>query len=97
MIDLPIMRNHQSPPLSPPPDSIFKRDALVLQPGFMSSGSARPVGSSGALLVSPPPVRPGEDATGIGRPCPDETPDEPAHLGNREGQQVCREVEVLSP
>src|SRR4051812_6450456 len=34
MIDLPIMRNHQSPPLSPPPDSIFKRDALILQPGF---------------------------------------------------------------
>jgi hypothetical protein len=29
MIDLPIMRNHQSPPPSPPPDSIFKRDALV--------------------------------------------------------------------
>src|SRR3954469_18902752 len=30
MIDLPIMRNHQSPPLSPPPDSIFKRDALAV-------------------------------------------------------------------
>src|SRR5215217_7334448 len=29
MIDLPIMRNHQSPPPSPPPDSIFKRDALA--------------------------------------------------------------------
>src|SRR3954453_22745025 len=29
MIDLPIMGNHQSPPPSPPPDSIFKRDALV--------------------------------------------------------------------
>ena len=29
MIDLPIMRNHQSPPPSPPPDSILKRDALT--------------------------------------------------------------------
>src|SRR5215211_6301094 len=29
MIDLPIMGNHQSSPLSPPPDSIFKRDALA--------------------------------------------------------------------
>src|SRR4051812_7546556 len=29
MIDLPIMRNHQSPPPSPPPDSIFKRNALI--------------------------------------------------------------------
>ena len=28
MIDLPIMRNHQSPPPTPPPDSILKRDAL---------------------------------------------------------------------
>ena len=35
MIDLPIMRNHQSPPPSPPPDSILKRDALV------GSGSKR--------------------------------------------------------
>src|SRR5436190_47203 len=31
MIDLPIMRNHQSPPPSPPPDSILKRDALIAQ------------------------------------------------------------------
>jgi hypothetical protein len=30
MIDLPIMRNHQSPPPSPPPDSILKRDALEI-------------------------------------------------------------------
>ena len=29
MIDLPIMRNHQSSPPSPSPDSIFKRDALA--------------------------------------------------------------------
>src|SRR3954464_7533082 len=29
MIDLPIMRNHQSPPPSPPPDSIFTHDALA--------------------------------------------------------------------
>src|SRR3954467_14732612 len=28
MIDLPIMRNHQSPPPSPPPECIFRRDAL---------------------------------------------------------------------
>src|SRR3954447_7969786 len=34
MIDLPIMRNHQSPPPSPPPDSILKRDALKrVRPG----------------------------------------------------------------
>src|SRR3954464_15730111 len=30
MIDLPIRRNHQSPPPSPPPDSILKRDALAV-------------------------------------------------------------------
>src|SRR3954469_20470510 len=75
----------------------FAENALVLQPGLMGSRSAGPVLSSGALLVSASPVRPSEDATGIGRPCPDETPEEPAHLGNRKGQHVCREVEVLSP
>src|SRR5215211_286042 len=36
MIDLPIMRNHQSPPPSPPSDPILKRDALAL----VSTGSA---------------------------------------------------------
>src|SRR5215212_1795848 len=42
MIDLPIMRNHQSPPPSPPPDSIFKRDALA---------TARALAEHGATLV----------------------------------------------
>lgn len=53
MIDLPIMRNHQSPPPSPPPDSILKRDAL----GVAAAGlplllvSSLPVVLTGLTLI----------------------------------------------
>src|SRR3954471_2731113 len=63
MVDLPIMRNHQSPPLSPPPDSILKRDALALQLRFSFDVSVSCDG-----LVSAAPHRPSDDGSGPDAP-----------------------------
>src|SRR3954447_21477792 len=55
MIDLPIMRNHQSPPPSPPPDSIFKRDALAAcsPPTPTSSTTAATPGTASPISLGP--------------------------------------------
>src|SRR3954471_17555425 len=84
MIDLPIMRNHQSPPPSPPPDSILKRDALVLQLCF----SLTAVVSGGGLgLVLSSPGRPGHDKAGPDWGPEQETRQKVADLGHRRQQR----------
>jgi Flavodoxin-like fold len=51
--------------------------ALVLQPEFIATHSSLPMAAAGALLVTPPPQRPGEDMRGIGRTRPHQAPQQP--------------------
>ena len=61
---------------------------LVLQPGFIRVGSPFPMAATGALLVPTPPHRPGKNALGIGRMCPDQMPQQPAQFRHGVGQQI---------
>src|SRR6516162_2067450 len=68
-------------PRSKMPDGYAR--GLVLQPEFRAPGSPSPMAAAGALLMSSPPQRPGEDMLGVGRTRPDQTPWQPAQLGYR--------------
>src|SRR4051794_21569019 len=70
MIDLPIMGNHQAPPLSPPPDSIFKRDALAEAHPIVALGLADLLQKLGYELIGS--VVSGQEAiNAAGAHCPD--------------------------
>ena len=49
--------------------------------------------AAGALLVTSAPVRPGARGLVIRRPGPDQMPEQAAHFGNGERQQVDFEIE----
>src|SRR3954454_4326252 len=93
MIDLPIMGNHQSPPPSPPPDSILKRDALELlaQPQAAARAGAHPGSRSAAGAGDHPPGSAGQPRAGSRAPAglphaPRPTPaQQPAQMGEAHG------------
>src|SRR6476659_10980812 len=68
-------------------------DPLVLQPGFTGACSTLPVAAAGALLVASSPARPVEDGPRIGPARPEQAPEQPAHLGHGQRQQLRGEVE----
>src|SRR5512134_405564 len=70
----------------------------VLQPRFMGFDALFPVALFGAVLVASAPRRPGHDLRGIGRPDPDQMPEQTPHLGDGEWQQIPGALGgVLSP
>ena len=65
---------------------------LVLQPGLGGSSSF-PVALAGSLLVAAAPARPGARGFAIRRPGPDRMPEQAAHFGYGERQQIGVEVD----
>ncbi|MBV8361742.1 MAG: hypothetical protein JO189_27960 [Deltaproteobacteria bacterium] len=68
--------------------------ALVLSPAFMAMHSPMPMTAASALLATTPPYRPSEDALGVGRTRPDQTPQQPAQFGHGVGQQLQPQSEL---
>ena len=53
-----------------------------------------PMTATGALLVTAPPHRPGEEVFGVGRARPRQTPEQPAQFGYGVGQQLSLQREL---
>ena len=66
--------------------------ALVLQPGLRWSSSF-PMAFPGSLLVAAAPVRPGVCGLVVRWPGPDQMPQQAAHLGHGERQQIGFEID----
>src|SRR4051794_30613564 len=71
-------------------------DGLVLQPGLRGSSSFS-VALAGSLLVAASPARPSAPGFAIRRLSPDQMPEQAAHLGYGERQQIGVARHVLEP
>src|SRR4051812_16992263 len=67
------------------------RRLLVLQPGFKGSSSF-PMALAGSLLVVAAPARPGTRGLTIRRLGPDQMPEQAAHFGYGERQEIGFEI-----
>src|SRR5215213_10497094 len=65
---------------------------LILQPVFLASSSF-PMALAGSLLVPAAPVRPGARRLAIRWPGPDQTPEQAAHFGYGERQEIGFEID----